>query len=451
MSAIHYKFRAAKDYDTYRFEGPGIPVWELKNEIIENKKLGKSDDFDLIITNAQTEEEYAEDSAIIPRNTSVIVKRVPVPKGTRFKRSNTERTSYMPHSIISSLNKPSAPLATSGSVEEDEKISKMMNESTSQWVTSQNASAQGSLPHHARRMARPKGPAPVPPPSYTCFRCGQPGHYINYCPTNNDPTFDRPRIKKTTGIPKAFLKTVDPSQLDCPSTAIMVTSEGAAVIAAPNEVEWEKVTAERHRSFQDIPPDLLCAFCKNLLSSPVLLSCCDAAFCDDCISEYFANEANSLCPVCKKSSSTKRVSVATHLAQKIDQFLSERQKNLQNEHEPLDKATINRGSVEETKERLVLPQERPGNPLYHPHPSSIHPEVYHGYPPMPLHYPPPPPPYYHPQYQPHATHRKVSPHGRDRGDKVHPRRSSRRRDDRSRSPNRYRGGDERSYRSQFRR
>lgn len=56
MSAIHYKFRAAKDYDTYRFEGAGIPVWELKNEIIETKKLGKSDDFDLVISNAQTNE-----------------------------------------------------------------------------------------------------------------------------------------------------------------------------------------------------------------------------------------------------------------------------------------------------------------------------------------------------------------------------------------------------------
>lgn len=54
MSAIHYKFRSAKDYDSYRFDGAGIPVWELKNEIIEAKKLNKSDDFDLVITNAQT-------------------------------------------------------------------------------------------------------------------------------------------------------------------------------------------------------------------------------------------------------------------------------------------------------------------------------------------------------------------------------------------------------------
>ena len=54
MSSIHYKFRALKDYDTYTFEGAGIPVWELKQEIIAAKKLNRANDFDLIIANAQT-------------------------------------------------------------------------------------------------------------------------------------------------------------------------------------------------------------------------------------------------------------------------------------------------------------------------------------------------------------------------------------------------------------
>lgn len=56
MSHIFYKFKSAKDYDGYRFEGAGVPVWELKREIIAAKKLGKSTDFDLILTNAQTNE-----------------------------------------------------------------------------------------------------------------------------------------------------------------------------------------------------------------------------------------------------------------------------------------------------------------------------------------------------------------------------------------------------------
>ena len=56
MSHIFYKFKSAKDYDSYRFDGAGVPVWELKKEIISAKKLGKSTDFDLVLTNAQTNE-----------------------------------------------------------------------------------------------------------------------------------------------------------------------------------------------------------------------------------------------------------------------------------------------------------------------------------------------------------------------------------------------------------
>lgn len=56
MSLIFYKFKSAKDYDTYKFEGVGVPVWELKKEIIIAKKLSKSTDFDLILSDAQTNE-----------------------------------------------------------------------------------------------------------------------------------------------------------------------------------------------------------------------------------------------------------------------------------------------------------------------------------------------------------------------------------------------------------
>ena len=35
------------------------------------------------------------------------------------------------------------------------------------------------------------------------------GHYINSCPTNGNPEFDIHKIKRPTGIPKAFLKKVD--------------------------------------------------------------------------------------------------------------------------------------------------------------------------------------------------------------------------------------------------
>lgn len=54
--SIHYKFKSALDYDTITFDGLHISVSDLKKAIVFQKKLGKATDFDLRITNAQTNE-----------------------------------------------------------------------------------------------------------------------------------------------------------------------------------------------------------------------------------------------------------------------------------------------------------------------------------------------------------------------------------------------------------
>lgn len=54
--SVHYKFKSSLDFDTISFDGLHISVADLKKEIINKKKLGKTQDFDLQITNAQTKE-----------------------------------------------------------------------------------------------------------------------------------------------------------------------------------------------------------------------------------------------------------------------------------------------------------------------------------------------------------------------------------------------------------
>lgn len=56
MPSVHYKFKSSLDYKTLMFEGIQISVGELKKLIYENEKIGKSADFDLQITNAQTKQ-----------------------------------------------------------------------------------------------------------------------------------------------------------------------------------------------------------------------------------------------------------------------------------------------------------------------------------------------------------------------------------------------------------
>ena len=61
------------------------------------------------------------------------------------------------------------------------------------------------------------------------------GHWIQDCPTNNDREFDnRPRIKRTTGIPRSFLKAVDNPTTGPLGAGVMVTPEGGYVVAQPD-------------------------------------------------------------------------------------------------------------------------------------------------------------------------------------------------------------------------
>src|SRR5260221_9477308 len=102
-------------------------------------------------------------------------------------------------------------------------------------------------PHH-QQNDRPL------PPSYVCYRCGQKGvyfvtgppllsacltlvrgHWIQDCPTNSDREFDnKPRIKRTTGIPRSFLKAVDNPTGARIGQGVMVTPEGGYVVAQPD-------------------------------------------------------------------------------------------------------------------------------------------------------------------------------------------------------------------------
>ncbi len=61
------------------------------------------------------------------------------------------------------------------------------------------------------------------------------GHWIKDCPTNNDREYDnKPRIKRTTGIPRSMLKAVENPVGAQIGQGVMVTPEGGYVVAQPD-------------------------------------------------------------------------------------------------------------------------------------------------------------------------------------------------------------------------
>ena len=138
------------------------------------------------------------------------------------------------------------------------------------------------------------------------------------CPTNDDPTYDgRPRVKRTTGIPRSFLKTVQkPTQLIKDGTVddtkqpagVMVNADGEWVVAEPDQAAWaqyqakakvaavaQEAAARGSKELQD--KGLECSIDKRLFVDPTKTPCCQSTFCHDCITNALL-ENDLRCPEC---------------------------------------------------------------------------------------------------------------------------------------------------------
>ncbi|KAL7005028.1 Protein mpe1 [Cystobasidiomycetes sp. EMM_F5] len=346
-SVVFYRFKAQKEASTVTFEGTGISVWDLKKEILAENKLGRGADFDFAIMNADTNEEYSDDKAIVPRNTSVVARRLPP---SRPGRGNAQfymvSTSAAPTASTSSapsrggfsagrvghMSKrfdgredeqkavtpmPNFPITTAvgdGNADEAAKIAAMFASTNEQWQSTQDKmTSVRSGPFN--RPPRPGGQQPATnaapdrpvPPGYVCYRCGQPGHWIQDCPTNDKPDWEnKPRIKRTTGIPKSFLQTVEgPSKDGENQPGMMITADGSFVIARPDAASWEKhravvanLTENDIQNMAPTDPDLTCPLCNRLLRDAVKTPCCSTSYCEECIHNYLS-ENDFVCPQCE--------------------------------------------------------------------------------------------------------------------------------------------------------
>ncbi|XP_049524182.1 E3 ubiquitin-protein ligase RBBP6 isoform X3 [Dermacentor silvarum] len=291
--SVHYKFKSSLDFDTVTFDGLHISVGELKKNILQQKKIGKAADFDLQITNAQTKEVYTSDDYLIPKNTSVIVARVPVTTTGR-KNCSRERNRDGEHSVPDTSSPgrnyeklaKTADLANS-SASEDDKIKAMMSQSSQEYDPSKYVKS--------RSMTGPL------PPNYTCFRCGKSGHWIKNCPTNNI------EVKRSTGIPRSFMVTVDGPD----HKGALLTSTGEFAVPLIDHEAYKEVKKEKPPFVREptpepvqepqLPDELLCMICHDLLQDAVLIPCCGNSFCDECVRQALLDSEQHECPVCHET------------------------------------------------------------------------------------------------------------------------------------------------------
>ncbi|XP_023171826.2 E3 ubiquitin ligase PARAQUAT TOLERANCE 3 [Drosophila hydei] len=316
--SVHYKFKSTLNFDTITFDGLHISVADLKREIILQKRLGKIIDFDLQITNAQTKEEYKDDNFLIPKNTTLIIARIPiahpVKKGWDPPPDNAipNVSSNKPDNLNMDLFK------MQGS--EEEKIQAMMMQSTADY--------------DPKTYHRIKGQSQIGevPASYRCNKCKRGGHWIKNCSfASGKEQFE---VKRNTGIPRSF--------------------RGKPEITTEQETSNFIVANEKE---QEIPEDLICGICRNIFVDAVMIPCCGSSFCDDCVRNSLLESEDSECPDCKEKNCSPGSLIPNRFLRNSVNVYKNESGNKLAAFKPVTKPT----AASEKKENVTLEADDPNN------------------------------------------------------------------------------------------
>ncbi|XP_006901404.1 PREDICTED: E3 ubiquitin-protein ligase RBBP6-like, partial [Elephantulus edwardii] len=294
MSCVYYKFSSKLNYDLVTFEGLHISLCDLKKRIMGREKL-KATRCDLQITNAQTTEEYTDDNALIPKNISVIVRRIPIGGVKLTSKTYVISRTEPVMGTSKAIDDSSASLSLA-------QLTKTANLAEANVSEENNTKAMMSQSGHeydpVSYMKKPLGPPP--PPSYTCFRGGT---------TNGDKNFQSgPRIKKSTGIPRSFMMEVkDPNM-----KGALLTNTGKYAI--PTIVAEAYAIGKKGKSpflpeeppspseeDDPIPDELLCLICKDIMTNAAVIPCCGNSCCDECIKTALLESDEHTCPTCHQN------------------------------------------------------------------------------------------------------------------------------------------------------
>uniref|UniRef100_A0A804U6E9 DWNN domain a CCHC-type zinc finger n=1 Tax=Zea mays TaxID=4577 RepID=A0A804U6E9_MAIZE len=254
---------------------------------------------DIVISNAQTGEEYADERASIPQNTTVLVRRISIPGQLSEKivlsprPEVTEECSVPCKSVVTDSSSKSC--SSTVVQDEDAVIAAVIDAAELKWEQLPSKRGQDSGRFTSRRNYGPlEGETPppgyvcrscgvpghfiqhcsqenkMPPPGYICYRCRIPGHFIHHCPSIGDPKFDNNKMSRS------LVPVVTP--VDGILDSLVPSAPAGAV--------------------DDLPAELHCRLCKKVMRDAVLTSkCCFDSFCDRCIRDYIIKESKCICGV----------------------------------------------------------------------------------------------------------------------------------------------------------
>ncbi|TVU45829.1 hypothetical protein EJB05_05332 [Eragrostis curvula] len=308
MGVVYYKYKSEKDVYSMPLAYSFISVSELKQLILTSDRhgrgrtRGRGPREGIAISNAQTGEEYADENAMIPQNTTVLVRRSAGQLSENIVLESSRKViegCSVPSNKSVVTDSSSKSLSSTEVQDEDAAITAVIDAAELKLedhqskkghaggrFTSGNRYGHGPLegetppPGYICRSCGVPGhfiqhctqEMKAPPPGYICYRCRIPGHFIQHCPTIGDPNFDKNKMARS------LAPVVTPS----PTDGILESLVSAASVSAVD----------------DLPAELHCQLCKKVMTDAVLTSkCCFDSFCDKCIRDYIITQSKCICGV----------------------------------------------------------------------------------------------------------------------------------------------------------
>lgn len=267
--SVHYKFKNTINYDAVKFDGVYISATDLKSVIAQQKKMSHSE---LEIMNEETKQVYSDDQ-MIPKNTNVVVSRLPFPQSNRkprlmanqhsnnhlsnnnhhhnnhHHRNNSGAPKNLPSSSASSLNnsnndREALELVSTKDMTEEEKIKRIQAQSTRDFDTARYPRGGRGGSHWAGGRGGANRPNGKVRPGYVCHRCNMPGHFIQDCKQIVN------KVKRASGLPKDTLIKVDPK-----TKGAMLMASGEYAVPIIDHEAYNNPKIEKAPFFEDGTPD----------------------------------------------------------------------------------------------------------------------------------------------------------------------------------------------------
>lgn len=294
----------------------------MKRGILLVQKLDTTaDTFQLVLSNPDTQEEYTDDSEVLPRSTLVEARRLPLIRaGTHGAASQYVSGSLAINAKNASRRENFRNVGTSsrpdgadvfssaaGGGSEQDMMNMMFAEQQDQWSQTQQEMATKSKVYTPRPQISTE-PDKTLPPGYICHRCGQKGHWITQCPSIYDHTWETKKVLRTTGIPKSMLRTISSSAMaqggdDPEGKAYLMNADGEYVVAVADDKSWEAFQArqlqQQAKAKRQIPENLRDPITHGLMRNPRKMPCCGKTYSEESI-ESALIQTDFKCPNCHK-------------------------------------------------------------------------------------------------------------------------------------------------------